>query len=161
MNRRRTENRWNNPSPRDGYQARIKDGGARSGGGIERNGDDGSAVSGDGVDGTAARAARALNANGSVTANDEAMDTFFGGQSMFLLKLGVCEAVSSLCPIRVSAGTQTSTKTPKITAARAAESASRKVCLEFNKAIEPYCNGANARAQGLRATGRRPVHLPA
>ena len=52
--------------------------------------------------------------------------TFLGGQSMFLLKLWVREAVSSFCPARVSAGTQTKTKTPSSMAMRATGSFSWK-----------------------------------
>ncbi len=45
--------------------------------------------------------------------------TFLGGQSMFLLKLGVSEDVSSRCPTLVSVGTHNSTRTPTTAVARA------------------------------------------
>ena len=59
------------------------------------------------------------------TADAAVTVTFFGGQSMFLAKLGACDAVSSFCPIRVSPGTHTSTTMPSRTTARASRSLSR------------------------------------
>lgn len=107
-------------------QARNADGGARSGGGAERCGERGRVPSVGGANGTAGTVSNALRRIGDITAHTKATITFFGGQSMFLLKLGAWDAGSSFCPTRVSAGTHTSTATPSNTAARASRSPKRR-----------------------------------
>jgi hypothetical protein len=60
-----------------------------------------------------------VSAAGEATAVAGAIVTFFGGQSMFLAKLGTREVVSSFWLMRVRPGTQTRTRTPSSADARA------------------------------------------
>jgi hypothetical protein len=83
-------------------------------------------VSGDGASGASWMLSNPMSWIGKTTATTEAIVTFFGGPSTFL-KLGACDAVSSLCPTRVSAGTHTSTRTPSTTAVRASSNPNRWV----------------------------------
>ena len=71
------------------------EGGARSGTGADDNRGGNSAEStagGNGVEGTLSKT---FSATGNATASAAGTVTFFGGQSMFLAKLGVRDAVSS------------------------------------------------------------------
>ena len=86
---------------------------------MERCGERGSVVSGDGESRATGIVSNALIRIGEAMATAVVTAAFFGGQSMFL-KLGACEAVSSFCPARVSAGTHTSTRALSSAARRTA-----------------------------------------
>jgi hypothetical protein len=120
-------------------QAGSAGGGARSRRGAERFGERGSVASSDGASRAIGTVSKALSGAGVITATTGAMVTFFGGQSMFLLKLGAWEigkTGSSFCPIRVSAGTHTSTTTLSNTTARASSNPNRRVWRGISKAID-------------------------
>jgi len=71
------------------------EGGARSGTGADDNLGGNSAESAAGANGVDGTLSKAFSATGSATATAAATVTFLGGQSMFLAKLGVRDAVSS------------------------------------------------------------------
>ena len=75
--------------------ARTKDGGARSGCRARTGDGDGSAASGGGTARAIAATSNVLGNAGELADCTGAMVIFFGGQSMFLAKLGACDAVSS------------------------------------------------------------------
>jgi hypothetical protein len=59
---------------------------------------------------------------------------------MFLAKLGVCEVVSSRCPMRVNPGTQTKTSTASSTETLASRRRDDRTGTAFNKGLI-YCSG--------------------
>jgi len=60
---------------------------------------------------------------------------------MFLAKLGVCDVVSSLWPMRVNPGTHTRTTTASSTEALARKYRYDRTGTAFNKGTSIYCSG--------------------
>jgi len=74
-----------------------------------------------------------------------------GGQSMFFAKLGVCDVVSSLWPMRVNPGTHTRTTTASSTEALARKYRYDRTGTAFNKGTFIYCSGGGQKE--ARETG--------
>jgi len=80
-----------------------------------------------------------------------------GGQSMFLAKLGVCDVVSSLWPMRVNPGTHTRTTTASRTEALARKYRYDRPGIAFNKGTFIYCSGVGQKE--ARETLEHPEKL--
>jgi hypothetical protein len=85
---------------------------------VARCGERGRAVAGGGATRATGMATSVRIRTGDTTSWTGTTVTFLGGQSMFLLKLGASDEVSSRCPTLVSAGTHSNTNTTTSAAVR-------------------------------------------